>query len=176
MNELSQNAKDKIRTSISDDLVFIDESLVAEAKSKDFSNKVGDEANTLKLSMEVEAKGLAVKKETLNEFAKEILKNKVSSGFVLRDDQIEIGWEYEGEEDGNHEMVALVKANLLPEVKPDDIAKKIRGTYPSIAKQYLLEVSGFSRAEIKMVPNLPGKLGSLPRVADHIIVEVAADK
>lgn len=175
--ELEDAAKEKIISSLSADEIFVDESLVATTSSQTYSNKVGDEATSLKLSLEMDAEALVVKKEKLLAFAREILKDKVPEGFVLRDEQIEVEFEFD-EKDGEIFKFSLnIQANLLPAVDPQVIAEKISGKYPILAEDYLTkELPGFSRAEIKIKPSFPGKLKTLPRTTKNIEVEIAAER
>ena len=145
--------------------------------AKNFSNKVGDEVSTLKLSLNLDVEGLTVSKENLNNFAKEILKDKLPEGFVLRDSQIETGFELEDSENGVWKVRIDYRANLLPEIDTSSIAKKIAGKYPPLAESFISTVPGFKRVEIKIDPSfLPGRLAVLPRIVSRISVEVAAEK
>lgn len=175
-DELLDKAKNQIESSISSDDYYIQESAESEVKSKEFSDKVGDEAGNLKLSLNIKVSALVIKKSNLSDFSREVLKDKVASGFVLREDQIVLSFDYRGEKDGMYEVKANIKANLLPQVNPDEIASKIYGKYPDVAEEYLSSIDGFTRAEITLKPRLPGKLGTLPRVKKNITVEVAAQK
>lgn len=174
--ELVAKAKQDFKNTIPSDKVFIEGSTTTEVVSKDFSGKVGDEADTLKLSLTIEVTGLVVSKEDLFNLSKEILKNKTPSGYVLRENQIEASFDLEEENDGEYQLDGSIKANLLPEINPDTIAKEIAGKYSPLAEQYLNTIPGFSRAVIDVRPPLPGKLGSLPRSEKRISVEVSAER
>lgn len=143
----------------------------------DFSGEVGSEADTISLSLELEVQILAVSEETLNEFARTVLADRIPDEYVLRDDQIDSEFEFEEEVDGKYELSAMIAANLLPTVSSENITEKIRGKYPQVAKQFLVDdIPGFVRAEITLIPSLPGRLGTLPHVSDNIEVLIAADK
>lgn len=175
--ELLEKAKEELTTDLTEDSLFIDESLTGEVSEKDFSHKVGDEASTLKLSMTLSAKALVVDEHSLTDLAKEVLKDRVPDGFVLRSEQIEMEFEVDDVSDERYELTAFVEANLLPEVDPQALATKIRGKYPSLAENYLTkETPGFVRAEIILKPRLPGRLGTLPHVLKNIEVEIAAER
>ncbi|MEK7112299.1 MAG: hypothetical protein AAB875_03140 [Patescibacteria group bacterium] len=150
--------------------------MIAEPSSKSFSNKVGDEASNIKLSLTLSVKGIMVSKDQLFKLAREVLNNKVSSGFVLRDEQLSANFELTDDSGGVYELEGTLVANLLPEVKPDELAEKIRGKYPRLAESYLTSIPGFTRAEIKIKPRLPGRLGTLPRLAKNITIEVTSER
>jgi hypothetical protein len=175
--ELEEKARRGIEDELADGLLLIEESLVATPSSRIFSAKVGDEATTLKLNMSVDAVALAIDRTELENLAGEILKDKVPDGFVLRGEQITVDFEYLGQTGSLYRFESFVKANLLPSVDPEEAAKKIKGKYKSTAEEILSkEVPGFSRADIKSSPNMPGRLNTLPRVVKNIKVEVAAER
>lgn len=174
--ELLDKGEQELKASVSDNEFFIDESLVAATSVRDFSQKVGDEAENLKLSLTIEASGLVVGRASLEDLVKEVLKDKVPSGFVLREDQIKVSFDLQESGDGVFEFLAAIDVNLLPEVKPDEIAKKIVGRYPPLAQDFLTTIPGFTRAEIDLKPKLPGRLGILPHVVNNLTIELVAER
>jgi len=175
-SELVEKAKLDLKNSMSPDKYFIEGSTKSEIVNRDFSGKVGDEADTLKLSLTIEVIGLVVNKKDLFDLSTEILKNKTPSGYVLRENQIEVSFDLVDENDGEYELDASIKANLLPEINPDSIAKEIVGKYPPLAEKYLNTIPGFTRAAIDIDPQFPGRLGTLPRSVKRISVEISAER
>lgn len=169
--EFENEAKTKLLSQIPSTDYLIDSSLESETEDESFSNKVGDEATTIKLSLSIKATALSVPKSNLSDLAKKELQDKVPSGFVLRDDQL--SYEFVSNDDG---FDVKVIANLLPSNDPNEIAKKIAGRYPALAESYLSSVPGFVKAEFRFKMLLPGKLGTLPHVSKNITVEFSADK
>ena len=162
---------------MSNDKVFVQDSLKIKKTDTSFSNKVGDEASTLKLSLDVDTEAFVVDKNQLTDMAKEILKDRVPEGFVLRSEQIDVEFEFTKEEDSKYLFDVRITANLLPEINPEDIAEKITGKYPAVAENFLTQsIPGFASAEIRIKPALPGKLKTLPRVRKNIEVEVSAQR
>jgi hypothetical protein len=159
------------------DLILIEKSLTSSVRNSEFSAKVGDEADTLKINLSLDISAVAVDKKSLNEMSVSLLRDQVPDGFVLREEQIDVTFDFNEEEDGRYSVVASITANLLPVTNPDEIAQKIAGKYPPIANKYLNdEVPGFVRVEILFIPKLPGRLGTLPRLTKNIQVEVAAER
>jgi hypothetical protein len=176
IEELLEEAKDELIGKTSEDQYFIEGSMEMTVSTKSFSNKVGDEADNLKLSLTLEVTSLVVETLALSDFAKEVLKDKIPSGYVLREDQVDMRFELEEEEDEVYELFVYMEVNLLPEVKPDEIIEEIVGKNSSHAKDYLTSIAGFTRAEINLKPPLPGWLSTLPHVAKNIEVELAAER
>ena len=176
-SELSEKAKEDLTSTLSDTDIFIDDSITTSTSSREFTQKQGDEAKSLGLKMTLDATAVTVKKSELLSLAQDQVKEKVPSGFVLREDQIETDFAFKKKEGNVYKFDVTVSANLLPLIDTDTVAQKIRGKVPTYAQDYLIkEVPGFSRAEITIKPNLPGKLKTLPQVTSHISVEVAAER
>jgi len=176
-DELEEQVKKELSEGVELGIILVDDSLVTTVSSKSFSDKVGDEATSLKLELELEAQILMVDEQSLMSMAESVLSSKVPDGFVLRKEQLEIDFKIKDQEDEIYEFEVSVKANLLPQVDADQVAEKIAGRYPKLVEEFLpKEVPGFVRAEITLKPSLPGKLGTLPRVVENIEVEIAAER
>jgi hypothetical protein len=175
--ELSDRAKDELNSTLSDEDIFIDDSITTTASSREFTQKVGDEAKSFGLKMTLDATAVTVKKSELLALAQDQVKEKVPNGYVLREDQIDTTFAFKKKDGNVYKFDVTVSANLLPVIDTDAIAQKVRGKVPTFAQDYLIkEVPGFSRAEITIKPNLPGKLKTLPQVTKHISVEIAAER
>ena len=175
-NELLEKAKEELSSQIGEDKIFIEESILSSETSVTFSNKVGDEASTLKLSMEIEVTGVVVDKKTFYDFAREVLKEAVPSGFVLRDEQLDARFDLTDEDEGVYEMEAIVTANLLPELKTEDIQKNIAGRNTTVADRYLNSIPGFSRATIDINPPIFKLFKILPKIARNIQIEILGER
>jgi hypothetical protein len=173
-DELKTKAVDELESTLGEGEYLIKESAKVETGSKDFSAKVGDEASSFKLALSQKASFVVVKKEDLLSLAKEQLKGKVVSGFALRDDQITVTFDFIEAKNGEYSLSASFSANLLPQTNSDEIARKIAGKYPALAEEYLSSIEGFQKATVDLKPRLPGKLGTLPRVAKNISIEFEA--
>lgn len=176
--ELKNKGAAQIKEQLSPDEVLIEESVVFLAQESSFSHKVGEETQTVKLSSNGKVGALVASKEKLDALLLAELEREVPEGFALKASQIETRYNLktEEEEEGQRKFSVHVVANLLPKVQPVEIASKIKGKYPTVAKEFLSTIPGFTRSSIVLRPNLPGKLGTLPRVAKNITIEVAAEK
>jgi hypothetical protein len=175
-NELENEATNKLTAGLDSSQYLISGSQTVTNSDVEFNHKVGDEADTLKLSLTLDVEEYSVKKSDLENLANEVLKEKIPQGFVLRGEQISYSFERENAED-NSKFKLKILANLLPEVNTDEIAQKIAGRNVSIAQQYLeKEVPGYVRAEINIKPTIPDKFKTLPHVVKNITVQLSADK
>ena len=172
-SELMDEANGKLNEKITSDQVLVEVSINNEIEEEDYSNKVGDEATNLKLALTLKVKSTVVSKSELLEISKKSLEGKIPSGFVLRDDQITYDFK-ESDEEGSFDV--RIFANLLPNIDPLDVSKKIVGKYPNLAESFLGSVPGFVRAEFRIKPLLPGKLGTLPHLVKNISVEISSSQ
>ncbi|MGD8744083.1 MAG: baseplate J/gp47 family protein [Candidatus Woesebacteria bacterium] len=175
--ELESKGKQELIDKLDESFVLIEESLEATTSSRVFSNKVGDEASNLKLTLTREISAVSVSKDLLTQYSRDKLEDKVPEGFVLRSEQIEVDFDFNGRTASGYSLDARITANLLPNIDPDGLAEEIAGKYPEIAQDYLNgNVPSFVRAQVNLNPRLPGKLGTLPRLVKNIEVEIAAEK
>ena len=85
-------------------------------------------------------------------------------------------YEFTSQKDGKDEFDVNVSANLLPTVNTQEIAKKIVGKYPNLAEDYLKNIAGYVKAEFRVKPLFPGKLGTLPHLVKNINIEVSSER
>lgn len=175
--ELTDKAKTDLQSQISNQDIFVDGSLQATPSAKTFSNKVGDEASNLKLSLSLDVTGLSVKKSDITDLVQNIIKDKTPSGFVLRPDQITTNFNLVQKQGSTYKFTATIEANLLPQLNSTEIAKNISGRFPNIAEDYLNKnVPGFVRAAVNIHPNLPSKIDTLPHVSQRIDITFSTEK
>lgn len=175
--ELEEKGINELLTKLSEEGMLIEDLVTATASSRTFSSKVGDESQSLKLTMKINSRGIVINKNELVEISQEALKTKVPQGFVLRGEQIGFEFNLKNREKEVYTFEVRVSVNLLPEIKTDEIIEKIRGKYPNLAEEYFKkDVAGFVRAEIQIKPVLPAKLKTLPHYRKNIEVEIAADR
>ncbi len=175
-NELLDDAKTKLANQVDATNYFVGDGLISTETSKEFSNKVGDEASTLKLSLTLNVQGLEVDKKAFLDLAKTFLGPKLPPGYVLTEDQIKANFDFKKKTGNSYSFDVGFTANLLPQVQSADIVKNIVGKLPSVTENYLTSIPGYSRVDISLKPHLPGRLGSLPRIANHIHIIVAAEQ
>ncbi len=175
LKELEGKGRSKIEQEIAQSQVFIPDTIQSKRTSTNFNHSEGDEANEVKLDMELRITGLVAERSKLNELAKKLLEGSAPEGFVMRDEQLEFDYDLIDTDDGEWEFDIGFTANLLPDVDPDAIVDKISGKSKTAAEDYLKTIPGFTRAEVKISPPLPGRLRVIPYIDSHTTVEVVAD-
>lgn len=174
--ELIRKSKESLSAEISSEEIFLEGATIATPTSREFSHKVGDESENLKLSLVISATGLTVNNKELFEYAKGILGGKVPQGYILTENELNVDFEIVKEDKGVYEVKARISASLLPDINKEEIAQKISGKYPKLVEAFLTSIPGFTRADMRITPRLPGFLRTLPHVAKRITVEVESEK
>jgi hypothetical protein len=177
-SELEGKLKEVLVEGVSSDFMLIEDSTTYSVIKKEFDKKIGDEGTSLKLNLELEADGIAVKRSDIEEIGLKYLSQRVPSGYSLKNDQIQADFTYISKKDDVYSLKLFVSADLLPQINVDEIRKNITGKFPDIAEEYMNKnVPGFERAVINFKNiRLPGRLGTLPRISGNIEISVSADK
>lgn len=174
--ELSANAKKNLLTEIPSDQFLIEDSLIATASSKVFSNKVGDEASNLKLSLDLKTSAVSVSKKDLVDLSLKVLSGEVPSGFYL--DPANINYSFAKLKDLSSASLfnLTIMADFLPKEDTVFLAKAASGKSMSAVEGTFSKIPGFVTAEISIKPNLPWIFGYLPKLSKNISIEILSEK
>ncbi len=175
LEKLTAQANQDISSEVPDDQEFIADSVHTKTNSKVFDHKVGDEASTIHLSMEVVATGYAMPKDAIKQAANELLASQVPSGYSFRPEQVETSFDVQTNSTTLTADVGFT-AHLLPDINPDDIARAVSGKRFTAANDYLSRIPGFLRAAITSHPALPDPIRFVPFMAKHVTVSIQAEK
>jgi hypothetical protein len=173
--ELTQNTKSNLLAKVSGDSIFVDELAGLAVASEEFDHKVGDSADSLKLSLSLNASGLAADKVKLLEYAVNVLKGKTPEGYSLKEDQIDFKFTFVSLTDGKYNYNVTIGANFLPEVDQQKIIAVIAGKTPVVVQNHFASIPGFDHAEVTLSIKFPGALGTLPRISKNISIDVRAE-
>jgi hypothetical protein len=175
-SELSSKVINDLESKASEDQLFVDDLAEFETTSKNFDHKVGEVAETLKLTSEINATTVLVDREKLQNYVANILKDKIPQGHALRNNQIKFKFTFISKEGENYIYTINISANFLPMTNSEEIISKISGKSVSSATEFLSSVPGYTRAEIALKNKLLGPFKTLPHVKDNITIEIAADQ
>jgi len=171
--ELEEKAKEELLATVPSGKKLIEESITAKETSRNFDNKVGDEAQTLTLSLKIKVSALTFSQDEFFSLAQEQIAGSIPEDYEAKKEEVNSNFEVEKQEkDGSILFRVLVSARLLPVIDTEEIAKNIRGKYPQLAQEYLATLPGYVNSEIDIRPLLPGKIRTLPRVAKNIQIEI----
>lgn len=171
-NELIQNALSDLSAKVSDNKIFVSGLAGVEITDENFDHKIGEEAESLKLSLSIKAIGVAADKEKLFEYAKNLLNDKTPPNYSLSPDQIGFKFNFVSEADGKYVYDVVISGNFLPNVDTENIKKAILGRSSKSATDYLNSIPSFDHAAITLKWKFPGFLQTIPRIANNITVNV----
>ena len=174
--ELSGNAKKDLLDSISPDRFLIEDSFVATASSKIFSNKVGDEASNLKLSLGLKSSAIYVSKKDLIDLSQKVLAEEVPPGFYFDPSNLSFSFDRVKDLSSATLFNLTVRADFLPEEDLASLTKIISGKSTSKVEEKFSRIQGFVRAEINIKPKLPWIFGNLPRLSKNISIEILGER
>lgn len=172
--ELKNQGLEGIKASTAQDEILLEGSQTLSVTNRDFNRAKGEEAETLKLAMQARVEALVAPRDALTSYLQVALGKDIPEGFALRPEQVKTSFSKMEGEEGKFNL--KVVANLLPQVEPNEVARNIAGKYPTTAREFLSSIPGFTRAEITVSIKFPGRLGTLPRLARNIIIEVEAER
>jgi hypothetical protein len=174
--ELKQKAEEKLNDELGDKKKVIGDSLKGEEIEKNFSAEEGEETDQLGLSLKIKYLAYAYDESELEMQIMNEIKDDIPDDFVFDPDETEIETEEIEVVDNQAEFRAVVKVGLLPKIDFAEIKKNLAGRYPDKVDEYLKSLPNFSSADIKVRPNLPAKLKTLPRMAKNIIIETEVEE
>lgn len=179
-NDLKTELTGQIMTDLtnktSDGQILVNDLASLDVASETFDHKIGDVADTLKLSLSVNGTAILADKAKLNQYVADTMKDKIPQGYALKNSDISYNFKLVGKEGGNYVYTAAINANFLPLINTSDIAREILGKNIPSAVDSLSNVPGYTRAEVILKPSLPGPLKTLPHIEKNINVEVAPDQ
>lgn len=171
-SELGQNAKSDLSAKTSADQIFITDLAGLDIITENFDHKLGDQADSLKLSLTLNATGLAADRAKILEYAKGILNTKAPPGYSLTTDQIDFRFKFVSVLEGKYTYDVVVGGNFLPNVDIQKIKSTILGKTTTVASDYLNSISGFDHANIELKIGFPSPLKTIPRILGNITIEV----
>ncbi len=159
LEELLEEAEQKMKDQLS-----VDERLVTtgeyEIVEENFSDEVGDEVNTLKLSLTLLGKALSYQQEDLLPLAQEVLATDLPEGYTLLNSEPQILSQpvENATVSGRIELEVNLSAEAEPVLDQDQLKSQIAGLDLREAKQTLEARETIDQVVIKLQPSLAERL------------------
>ena len=150
--------------------------MVATASSKVFSNKVGDEASNIKLSLDLKTSAISVLKKDLTDLSLNVLSGEIPSDFYLDPANLNYGFTKLKDLSSASLFNLTITANFLPKEDLSLLAKAASGKSTAAVEEIFSKIPGFVTAEINIEPNLPWIFGYLPKLSKNISIEILSEK
>jgi hypothetical protein len=180
LSKLRTTLSDKLKTKAAEDLTgkvsdtstLIVDSITTQTKSEDFSAKQGDKADTLELTLTLQAQGLVVKDTDLSQLVDSQVAPLVPPGYRFFQDPKPSFTVKKIDKDAIT-FTAQISSQLLPKVDEYTVLQNIIGKYPNQAQEYLKAIPGVTKVEFVVSPALPSFFSTLPHVSKNIKLEIS---
>jgi hypothetical protein len=172
-NALKEKAKQELGNELSEDETLLPDFTDITLAKKTYNKKEGEETKTLTLKASVTFEGLAYSNADVTNFAKTLLKDKVSDNEDLSDESLSFDV-LDIEDVSEDEMKAklAIEAAILPKLDTQEIVEELKGKSFSDAEAYLADLPQVRESEIMLSPNIPFLPKILPRISENINVVV----
>jgi hypothetical protein len=169
---LEEEAKNRLASELSLEEKLIEESIISKLVDKDYSHQVGDEVDTLELVLKLKSAALIFTEQQLRDLIEDKMAESVADGFEYRPEETKFSFDLgEVKKDGRVTFEIHLEAKLVPQLDLEQIKRNIVGKQIAIGRSYLNNLSQVAGFEVKISPQLPGRLGTFPRVAKRIEIK-----
>jgi hypothetical protein len=154
----------------------LSEGALLDVLSETLSNDVGEEANTVSLTLSVKVKSLAYDESDFLKIVEKAIQDSIPEQFELSQEKSSAEIQEIDFEEDRAQLKFIYKAILLPKINEDEIRKNLVGRYPIVAEEYFSSLPNFSKATIEITPQfLPSRLKTFPRITNNIKIEVLVE-
>jgi hypothetical protein len=176
IKDLEEKGKQELQNKLSADKAILDKVFASKVIKKDYDKKVDEEAQKVKLTLDLSVSSLAFAKQDLQLILEKQLSSDIHPGLALKDNFTTEILKVEPNDDKTKAAVNLkVQAILLPSVDQEKLKNTLKGKSLQSAKDNLLSLTNLSRAKIDIFPSILGKLQLLPFRAENIKIEVVSE-
>ncbi len=175
-SELEEEALADLKTKLTPGQKLVEESLLTQVTEKSFDKKVADEADKIKLTLQIKTTALSFQEDEFKQLAEVEIRNLVPSDFDYDPEKTEI--EFESEESTKEDVFAFqarFKADLVPKLNLEEIKKNLLGKKPVIGKTYLSNLPNVVSFEAQINPKFPESIATFPRLLKRINIEVETE-
>ena len=157
-------------------IIIPEDGFQSEIVKEEYSHKVGEEATTLRLSMETKFSAKSFSRNDLQDILLSEITGNIPSDFVVDENNIFVTSEILDEKDGEYNIVGKIKAALLPNLKEDEVKSNIAGKDFGSADKYLKGLNSVSGFEVKIKPTPFKIFGILPMLKSKISLEIKPEE
>ncbi|HSW88213.1 MAG TPA: baseplate J/gp47 family protein [Candidatus Saccharimonadales bacterium] len=177
LDQLTKNLQQKAQTDMnnqgSSDKVLLPVFTSTKVAKKNFDKQIGDQASNVTLTESISFQGITYAKQDLQDFAMQLMKNKISQDMQLADNGVtaEVS---DAKQKSDTQITAMIKINakLYPKLNKDQLAQTIKGEAFDKAQNFLNNQPQVSHVEIRLNPNIPFLPKMLPRNEKNITIVV----
>jgi hypothetical protein len=175
-SELEEEALADLKTKLTSGQKLVEESLTTQVAEKSFDKKVNDEADKVKLTLQLKTTALSFQEDEFKQLAEVEIRSLVPSDFDYDPEKTEI--DFEPETSTKKDVFAFqarFKADLVPKLNLEEIKSNLLGKKPVIGKTYLSNLPNVVSFEAQISPKLPESIATFPRLLKRIKIEVETE-
>lgn len=173
---LETNAGDDIKKTLDPNKQLLPFFAKEDVVKQTLSKNIGDEANDVSVDATIAYEALAVDKNDLTTFAKQILSGKLTPGEDLASSKLETNLTDTKQDKDTISGNLSIKAFLLPKIDQNQITKDISGKSFSQAESVIKNIPQVSDVQMHLSPNIPLLPKILPRIGSHIHIKILTDE
>jgi len=172
---LEQKVKEELISKAPEKKTILEQGILTSVVSSEFDNAVGAEAEKLKLELTTKAKTLTYFPDDLEALLLKMIVGSIPKGFVSKEMSTEIK-EGKIDKEGKASLEVALKAGLLPDLDLEEVKTNLVGKDPQVGKDYLHGLPNFVKAEVMILPKMPSKLQTFPRLAKNIQIQLKIEE
>ncbi len=158
------------------DIIVPEGGLEPEILEEVYSKKVGEEAETFRLSLQVEFKANVFSEKDLKNLLIDLIADTIPEGFEIDQEGSSVKAEIVDSEKDQIEILGSIKASLLPKIDSETVVKKISGKDFSTTDRYLKSLNSVSGFKIKVSPSFFRILGTMPFSKGRIRIKIEQEE
>ena len=162
VKQLEPKARDDILKQAEDGSVVLPNFISTTFKRQSFSKDVGDEANEVSLTSTLDFEGISYRKEDMKKFAIDKFGEELEKGLTINSEKLLVNAKNLEKEGSVAKAQITIKANLIPEIDGDDLARQISGKSRNSAQEIILKLPEIRSVDINstfdFIPLLPKNL------------------
>lgn len=174
LKKLEEAVKKKLETE-NPQIVIPEGGFENEITSEVYSQKVGDEKSSFRLSMEVKFSAKSFSENDLKEILIDEISDNIPNDFVLDPDNVIVSSEVLRQEGTDLNILGKIKAALLPAINEEEVKRNISGKDFGSVDGYLQSLNSVSGFEIKVMPSPFRIFGILPLLKNKIDIDIKAE-
>lgn len=176
VKNLEEKASEELVKQAEPDSITLPIVLSTNIEKTKYDKEAGDEAKTVKLNATVSFTGLSYQESETKKFAKEIIQKNYSKNLTFDEKNIQTKIVDAKQKSPKEVMASLViNASLLPKIDNQEIAKELRGKSGKEADAIISRIPQLERSEIHYSPNIFFLSKMLPRLPNHVTVNVSSN-
>ena len=170
--ELLGEGREELQGEAGSGRVISQEAINEEELERHFLQDVGDQADTVGLTLKLELTTVSYKEDDLEDFVSEALTRLVPDGYELYPGELAIDVLGSELSDDVLHLSAKVSAQVIPQLDLTEVKGSLAGRIASDAQDYLASLPNVSAYELRLWPNLPESLRRVPRSTGRIRIEL----